>query len=253
MRAKLGALLLATAAASIPGAAAGAGPGIGLSASPLRLTLEGSSAAAIAVRNPGRRVLLVDVSRAGFARSPRGKPRLRPARGAATWLRLRPRRIRIAPGAKATLHVRAALPRRAEPGDHPALVLLTTRPLGVRHVRVRVRVGVIVVLHVRGRIVRRLDPRAVAVRRAGTRRLLELRLVNRGNVTERLGGGRLRLVLLRHGRRLATLCPRRRELLPHSSGIVEFAYRGRVRGKVRARVVLRPPGRGPKRTFVVRL
>jgi hypothetical protein len=166
---------------------------------------------------------------------------------------LRPRRIRIAPGAKATLHVRAALPRRAEPGDHPALVLLTTRPLGVRHVRVRVRVGVIVVLHVRGRIVRRLAPRSLTVRRVGARRVLELRLVNRGNVTERLGRGRLRLVLLRHGRRFATLGPRRRELLPHSAGIAEFTYRGRVRGKVRARVVLRPRRKGPMRTFVVRL
>ena len=253
MKAALGAVLLATAAASIPGAAAGAGPGIGLSASPLRLTLEGAAAATVAVRNPSRRSLLVDVSRAGFARSLRGKARLRPARGAATWLRLWPRRIRIAPGARAALHVRAALPHRAEPGDHPALVLLTTRPLGVRHVRVRVRVGVIVVLHVRGRIVHRLDARAVTVRRTGARRLLELRLVNRGNVTERLGGGRLRLMLLRHGRRLATLRSRRRELLPHNAGIVEFTYRGHVRGKVRVRIVLRPPGRGPQRTFVVRM
>ena len=209
--------------------------------------------AAIAVRNPGRRTLLVDVSRAGFTRSLRGKPRVRPAHGAAAWLRLRPRRIRIAPGAKALLHVRAALPRHAEPGDHLALVLLTTRPLGVHRVRLRMRLGVIVVLRVRGRIVRRLDARALTVHRAGARRLLDLRLVNRGNVTERLGSGRIRLALLRHGRTFATLRPRRRELLPHSAGIAEFTYRGHVRGKIRARIVLRPPSRGPKRTFVVRL
>lgn len=250
MRHALAAVVLGAAAASIPGAAAGRG--IGLSASPLRLTLRGASAAAITVRNPGRRPLLVDVSRAGFARSLRGKPQVRPARGDG-WLRLRPRRIRIRPGTKAVLHVRSVPGRRAGPGDHPALVLLTTRPLGVRHVRVRLRVGVIVVLHVHGRIVRRLDAKALRVERAARRRLLELRLVNRGNVTERLGGRGLRLTLLRDGRTFATLRPRRSELLPHSTGIVEFAYGGRVRGAVVARIELRPPLRGPRRSFHVRL
>lgn len=251
MRRALVALVLGAAAASIPGAAAGRG--IGLSASPLRLTLKGASAAAITVRNPGRRPLLVDVSRAGFARSVRGKPRVRPARGAAGWLRLRPKRVRIAPGAKATLHVRSAPPRRAGPGDHPALVLLSSRPLGVRHVRVRLRVGVIVDLRVRGRIVRRLDPRSLTVRHLGARRVLELRLVNRGNVTERLSGGRLRLALLRHGRAFARLRPSRRELLPHSTGVAVFSYRGQVRGSVVARVEQRPAGRARPRSFHVRL
>jgi hypothetical protein len=251
VRRALAAEVLGAAAASIPGAAAGRG--IGLSASPLRLTLRGASAAAITVLNPGRRTLLVDVSRAGFARSLHGKPRVRPARGTAAWLRLRPRRLRIAPGAKATLHVATRPSRRASPGDHPALVLLTTRPLGVRRVRVRLRVGVIVVLHVRGRIVRRLDARGLTVRHAGARRLLELLLVNRGNVTERLDGDRLRLVLRRHGRTLATLRPRRRELLPRSAGIAEFAYRGHVRGNVLARIELRPRVSGRRRSFHVRL
>jgi hypothetical protein len=250
VRQALVALVLGAAAVSIPGAAAGRG--IGLSASPLRLTLRGTTAAAITLRNPGRRPLLVDVSRAGFARSLSGKPRVRPARGAA-WLRLRPKRIRLRAGAKAVLHVRAAPPRRAAPGDHPALVLLTTRPLGVKHVRVRLRVGVIVSLRVRGRIVRRLDARALSVRRLGARRLLELRLVNRGNVTERLGGDGLRLVLVRGGRRSATLRPRRRELLPHSAGIAVFVYGGRLRGAVLARIELRPPLHGPPRSFHVRL
>lgn len=251
MRRALVALVLGAAAASIPGAAAGRG--IALSASPLRLTLRGTSTAAITVRNPGRRALLVDVSRAGFARSLRGKPRIRPAGRAAAWLRFRPKRIRIAPGARGVLHVRALPPRRASPGDHPALVLLTTRPLGVRHVRVRLRVGVIVDLHVHGRIVRRLDPRALTVQSRGPRRLLQLRLVNRGNVTERLGGNRLRLELVRRSRVLATLRPRRRELLPHSAGIAVFEYRGRVRGSVLARIKLRPPGRSHLRAFWIRL
>ena len=132
-------------------------------------------------------------------------------------------------------------------------MLLTTRPLGVHHVRVRVRVGVIVVMRVRGRIVRRLDARALTVRHRGAQRLLELRLVNRGNVTERLAGDGLRVSLLRNGRKLATLRPRSRELLPHSAGIAVFAYRGRLRGPVLARVELRPPVRGVERSFHVRL
>ena len=243
MRRALAALAVGAVAASLPGAATGGG--IGLSASPLRLTLRGASAAAVTVRNAGRRPLLVDVSRAGFARSLHGRPRVRQARGAAAWLRLRPRRLRVAPGGKAVLRVRAAPPRRAEPGDHPALVLLTTRPLGARRVRVLLRVGVIVDLRVAGRIVRRLDARRLTVRRG--RRLLELLLVNRGNVTERFGRDGLRLVLSRNGRLVAMLRPRRGELLPRSRGLAEFTYGGAARGRVVARVELRPtlPGRRP--------
>lgn len=251
MRRVLLALVVGAAAASIPGAAAGGG--IGLSASPLRLTLKGASSGTFVVRNPGRRVLLVDVSRAGFTRSLRGKPQVRSVRDAAPWLRFRPRRFRLAPHAKRTLHVVAAPPRRAAPGDHPELVLLTTRPLGVKHVRVRLRVGLVVVLHVRGKIVRRLDARTLTVRRDGQLRLLELRLVNRGNVMERLGGDGLRISLLEAGRGLATLRPRNQELLPHSAGIAVFAYRGQFRGAAVARVELRSPVRGRRRSFRVRL
>jgi len=245
------ALVLVAAAASIPGAAAARG--IGLSASPLRLTLKGSATRTVVVRNPGRRALLVDVSRAGFTRSLRGKPRVRPARGAAAWLRCRPRRFRLAPHAKTTLHVVATPPRRAAPGDHPELVLLTTRPLGVRHVRVRLRVGLVVVLRVRGRIVRRLDASSLTVHHSGASRLFELRLANRGNVMEQLRGDGLRLALFSHGQRFATLRPRSQELLPHSAGIAVFAYHGGLRGDVLAQVELRPPVRGRRRSFHLRL
>lgn len=251
MRRVLLALVLGAVAASIPGAAAGRG--IGLSASPMRLSLKGASGAAITVRNPGRRPLLVDVSRAGFARSLRGRPQVRPAGAAADWLQLRPRRIRIPAGAKGVLHVRAVPQRGAAPGDHPALVLLTTHPLGVRHVRVRLRVGVIVVLRVRGRVVRRLDARALTVEHRGTARVLELRLFNRGNVTEELGADGVRLSLSRGGQRFAMLRPQHGELLPHSAGIAAFTYRGRVRGPVVARIRLRSPLRGPVRWFHPRL
>ena len=250
MRTALATAALVAAAAALPGAAAGRG--IGLSASPLRLKLAGASSATVTVRNPGNRPLLVDVSRAGFARSLRGRPRVQPVHGALGWLRLRPRRVRLAPGARVRLRVTAVPPRRAEPGDHPAVVLLTTRPLGVHRVRMRLRVGVLVVLHVPGPIVRRLAARSLSVHRLGTRRLLELRLVNRGNVTERLGARRLRLVLLRRGRVIARLRPRRRELLPHSVGIAQFVYRGAVRGELVARVELHPPAGGRPRSFRIR-
>ena len=115
------------------------------------------------------------------------------------------------------------------------------------------RIGVIVVLHVRGRIVRRLEARSLSVRPRAGGRLLELLLVNRGNVTERLARDGLRLALLSGGRKVATLRPRSRELLPHSTGIAVFAYRGGLRGGVLARVELRPPVRGLRRSFRVRL
>jgi hypothetical protein len=108
-------------------------------------------------------------------------------------------------------------------------------------------------LRVPGRIVRRLDARALAVRRHGESRLLGLLLVNRGNVTERLGEDGLRLVLSRDGRRLATLRPQREELLPRSRGVAEFAYRGQVRGGVVARIELRAAIRGRHPLFHLRL
>lgn len=100
---------------------------------------------------------------------------------------------------------------------------------------------------------RRLDARALSVRRHGALRLLELRLVNRGNVTERLVDDKLRLGLIRGQRRLATLRPAPRELLPHSAGIAEFEYSGRLQGTVLARVELRRSVPGRRRGFVVRL
>jgi hypothetical protein len=80
-----------------------------------------------------------------------------------------------------------------------------------------------------------------------------LLLVNRGNVTERIGDDSLRLELFRHGRVIATLRPRRRELLPRSTGLAEFAYRGPARGDVLARIDLPPVVHGARRAFRIRL
>jgi P pilus assembly chaperone PapD len=230
-----------------------ASAGIGLSVSPLRLVLSGGSHATIAVRNPGRRPVLVQVGRAGFARSLRGRPRVLAPRRVAGWLRLRPHRLRIGPGRVAELRVAAEPPSSAEPGDHPALILLTTRPPGKRPVRVLIRIGVEVLVHVKGRAVRRVEPRALTVKRRGASRLLELRLLNRGNVTERLDRRDLRLVLRRRGHRLARLRATPLELLPHGAGIAEFVYRGHARGTVRGWVALGRALGGGRRSFRLRL
>lgn len=257
MKFVLGAAALA-AATLIPGAAAGgapaaAPPAAALGVSPLRIEMKGASTAAIAVRNPGARPLVVTVSRAGFARTLHGKPRIEAARGAAGWLRARPNRLRLAPHATASFQVTARPPVKASPGDHPALVLLATHPRADKKVRVVLRVGVVVLVRVSGTIVHRLVAQALSVRRHGKARLFSLRLANRGNVAERIDSTRVKLVLRRHGKPIATLRVRRLDLLPHSVGIAEFAYRGRARGVVVAHVDLRPPAIGRARSFRVRL
>jgi hypothetical protein len=228
----VGAALLVAAAVFAPGAAAATG----LSVSPLRLALLGASRATITVGNPSGRTLFVEVGRAGLARTLRGRPRVQAPHGAAGWLSVRPRRLRLAPHTKATLRLTAKPPADARPGDHPALVLLETRQPGERRVRVLLRVGVVVLVRVPGAIVRRLRPQKLSVRLRGRVRLFDLRLANRGNVTERL---RPRLELWRRGHELAVLHGRRLDLLPHSAGIAEFAYRGSLRGTVVARVMAR--------------
>ena len=82
--------------------------------------------------------------------------------------------------------------------------------------------------------------------------MLELVLVNRGNVTERLREDRLRLVLLSGGRVFARLRPRSRDILPRSAGIAQFAYHGPVRGNVLAQVETRSTIRGSRRSFHLR-
>lgn len=241
------------AAALIPSAAAGGVPAAALGVSPLRLELTGTSSASITVRNPGKRPLIVSATRAGFARTLHGKPRIKAARGAASWLRTRPHRLRLASHATASFRLTAKPPAGARPGDHPALVLFSTRPSADKKVHVLLRVGVVVLVRVSGTIVHRLEPRALSVHRKGATQLFSLRIANRGNVAERLRGARLQLVLSRHRKRLATLRAHLLDVLPHSAGIAQFAYRGAARGRVRATVVLRPATLGRTRSFGVTL
>jgi len=254
---------LAVTACALAPASAGASavrPPVSLVASPPHLTLVGRARETIRVSNSGTEPVVVDVTRAGFALDLRGRPRItlrgRGPRPAAPWLRARPARLAIAPGVVGLLTVSSAPPVRAEPGDHGALVLLTTRPHRRRGLAVRMRLGIVVAVRVPGRIVRRLVPLALHVRRAGRVRVLELLVANRGNVTELLERGCVIVTLRRRAEVLARLRPAVRQLLPRTSGLVEARYAGRVRGRLAARVdfaARKPCLRAPRRTFSIRL
>jgi hypothetical protein len=222
--------LLAVPAA---GAAGTARPPVSLIASPAHLMLAGAASGMVRVTNSGAEPVVVDAARGGFALDVRGRPRVVAPR--VPWLVVEPRRVTLAPGATAPVTVRAHLPRRAEPGDHTALVLLTSRPSARAGLAVRMRLGVVVVVRVPGRIVRRLEVVRIRVRR----RRLGLVVANMGNVTERIGGACPLVWLHRRGRIVARLRAPVRSILPHSRGLVELVYRGRARGRLRARIA--PP------------
>ena len=256
-------LCLMVSACALAPASAGASvarPPVSLVASPSHVTLVGKARQTIRITDSGTERVVVDVVRAGFALDLRGRPKIvarqAGSRPAASWLRVRPRRLAIAPGGGVLLTVSSAPSRQAEPGDHQALVVLTTRPHPRRGLAVRMRIGIVVVVRVPGRIVRRLVPLALHVRRHGRTRLLELLVANRGNVTELFDRGCVIVTLRRRDRVLARLQPLQRPLLPRTRGIAELRYRGPARGRVLALVepaVRHPCPRGPRRVFRIRL
>lgn len=241
-------------------ASAGAGttrPRLGLTVTPARVALAGTGKAGVRITNPGRAAVVVDVGRAGFSLDLRGRPRVvgrAGPRAATAWLTVQPGRVVLPAGASKWLTVSSRLPRRVEPGDHDALVLLTTRPRRSAGVAVRMRIGVVVVVRAPGRVVQSVAMRALRVRRAGGTRTLELFLANRGNVTETIDAARVRLSLVRKGVR-ASVRAEPRELRPRTNGVVQFHYRGRLTGWISARVRLAlEPGRPVlSRTFRVKL
>ena len=232
---------LALATVVLVPASAGAGttrPPLALTATPAHVALAGSGQATVRVTNAGLSPVVVDVARAGFSLDLRGRPKVVPRggpRASVPWLTVRPGRFVLRPGAGRSLTVASRLPGRVEPGDHDAVVLLTTRPQRGAAVAVRVRIGIVVVVRAPGRIVRRVTLGALRVRRGKRARILELGVVNHGNVTETLDRGWLR-VSLRRGTAQAMLPADPRELRPRTRGVVQLLYRGRLRGWVAARV-----------------
>jgi hypothetical protein len=244
----------AVVALAAPGLAGAAAPSpVSLVASPSHVALNGSARAPVTVTNSGTDPVVVDVARAGFALDLRGRPRAVSRRS--SWLAVGPRRLTLAPGATATLTVSSHVPRRAQPGDHSELVLLTSRPPTRRGLPVRLRLGVVVVVRAPGKVVRRVSAISLRARRAGKARVLGLLLANRGTVTESVGGPCAVLWLHRRGRILARLRAIERRILPHTRGLVELVYRGRLRGRLQATSPPPTPGcprvRSPR--FLLRL
>jgi len=232
-------------------------PPVALTASPAHVSLRGSGRTTVRIANVGTSAVVVDVTRAGFALDLRGRPEIvprAPSRAAVRWLTLRPRRLALRPGQSGSLTIRSKLPARAEPGDHDALVLMTTRPVRAKGLSVRMRIGVVVVVRAPGAIMRRLEPRSLRLRRSSrSGSVLELLLVNRGNVTELVERSQVDVSLVRQGTVIASLRPEPRELRPRTRGVVQLAYRGSVRGWVTARVRIVVGREALRRSFRIRL
>ena len=164
-------VLLALASASA--GASGARPPVALTASPAHLELAGTGRATVRVTNSGTNPVVLDVRRAGFALDLRGRPKIvgqhDVRRTAAAWLGFRPRTLSLRPGATGSVTIASTVPARAEPGDHDALVLFTTRRRVTDGLAVRVRMGVVVVVRAPGAVVHRIELRALRVAPSGPR------------------------------------------------------------------------------------
>jgi hypothetical protein len=229
------ALLVALVLALPTGGSSAAGSAPGLSVWPVRLALAPGDTAVVHIANAGRRAALVDLGVAGFTLDLRGTPRVLARSGGTRLLALRPRQLVVARGGAATFEVRAARRTGLGPGDHPALVLLSARSAGGSGIGVRVRIGLTAEVRVPGTLRRRLGLGRLRVQG----RTLVVAAVNRGNVAERVTRATLTVRLLRRGRVVATLRARPRDLLPGTSGLVEFTLPRRLRGHVVAVVVPR--------------
>ena len=217
----------------------------------------GSGSSTVRLTNFGSTRVVVDIVRAGFALDLRGRPRIvattQTSRSAAPWIAFRPRSIPIRSGASSSVTLTAKVPPGAEPGDHDALLLFTTRRRAQDGVAVRMRIGVVVVLRVPGLVVHRLGLGPLRVTRSGRGRALELLVVNRGNVTERIEGRSAAAELFAGGRRIAKLRVVPRDVRPRTRGLVQFRLPSRARGRITARVSITVDGRQLQRAFRVRL
>jgi hypothetical protein len=244
----------------VPGSASAgpSRPALALTASPAHVALVAAAHRDILVANRGTEPVVVDAAPAGFTLGLHGAPQIllrgRSARQADSWLRIRPARLVLPGGGSADLRVTSAPPRGAAPGDHAALVLLTTRGPAGAAVRVRMRIGIKVVVRVPGRTRHALVLRGLQVRRVADARVLQLLIANAGNVVESLRRGGVQLQLVAGKRVVARLRSPARELLPHGTGVVDLPYRGAVRGSLTARVEVTPhAGPALRRTFRLQL
>jgi hypothetical protein len=213
---------------------------VSLAASPTHVRIAAGGRQAISVTAPGGGPLLVEARIAGYALDLLGRPRIARPGDAASWLSVSPRRVTVGRGG-GVLVVTSRRPADARPGDHSAVVLLSAVVPSARGVVVRMRIGLAVSVRVDGRIVHRLSVLGARLRRTGGIRSIEVMLANRGNVTETIGAGGLRIALIRRGRVVARSSLPRRELLPGSRGVVRLRVAARPRGLILAQVRLRRP------------
>jgi hypothetical protein len=226
---------------------------LAVSAWPARVVVAAPGRTTIHVSNPGTDAVVVDTAASGYALDLRGRPRVTARRG---WLHVRPSRVRLPGNAAAELEVTVARPKGATPGDHTALLLLTTEPPSGRRVVARLRLGVVVVARVPGRLVRRLALGALRVAHRPRGTAVDLAVMNRGNLDEWIGARRVSVRLYRRGALVATLWAVPRRLLAGSSGLVRLTSARLVRGPTRAVVQLTRPRDGVpvlRRTLRLRL
>lgn len=228
------ALIPAAAALAVAAPAGAAGPALSISASPFSLSLQGASTSSIHVTNPGASAVVVQVTTGDLAVSQAGRvsvdPKKRPPLSARAWLTVSPARLSLAPGGSADVVVVTHPPGNAAPGDHYALVLLTTVPPRGAQVGVSTRLGVSVIDTVAGgRVSAPAIARPAAVGK-GRSRFLRVRIANRGDLIWRLPKGEISIVVERGARAVARLKGPPRVLLPHSQGLLAFRYPARLRG-----------------------
>ena len=237
--ARIGALTFLFLLASASAGASRTRPPMALTASPEHVSLAGNGRATIRVTNTGAERVVVDVSRAGFSLDLQGRPRIvgsrAVARSAADWIRLRPRSLTLKPGGVGSVAVASTVPRPAEPGDHDALLLLTTRRRSENGVAVRMRMGVVVVVRAPGVVVHQLRLGGLRVARVRGARFLDLAVANRGNVTESVLRSDATASLFAGSRRVAKVSAEPRTFRPRTHGVLEF----RLPRKLARRAVVR--------------
>jgi hypothetical protein len=220
-------------------------PPVALAAAPARLVVPASSRAVIRVANTGGTALDVQVSRAGLSLGREGHPTLGARPTPAGWLFVSRTRFRIRAHATVALAVRAGALRGARPGDHATLLLLSAIRPGRHSVGVGIRIGVVVVLRARGVTVRRLALGGVRADRRPGKPLLRVGIVNRGDLDEWIGSGRVQLTLRRAGRVVARPIAAPRRLLARSSGVLVAAVRRKLHGRYALEARLLQPGARP--------
>ena len=196
-------------------------PATNLSVSPARLAIVAPASRRLELRNGGAEPLAIEIVHRSLTV------------GGVPWLSVRPSRFVLRAGARGvlTLHARTG---NAPPGDHELRLLFTGRPVRDARIGVRLRLGIGVRVRIRGRVVRLVDVRGLHVGKTRHARVLRLSLVNRGNVTEQLGG-RVSVALVRNGRAFSRLRARTRlQLFPGARTVLDLRYRGRTRGPVTA-------------------